>query len=96
VLSFQYGYSSGALHSLPLPSTPATIYSDCKSVVLKLQKRAALYSPLKATSGDASLLSTCVFFLSRQSTDLSWIKGHPEKSVLGESIWSREMWGGQS
>ena len=75
------------------PPTPAIIYSDCKSVVLKLQKLVALSSPLKTTSGDASLLSACVSFLSRQSTGLCWIKGHPERSVPDESFWSREMWG---
>jgi len=73
------------------PPTPATVYSDCKTDVLKSQKLAALTSPLKATSSDASLLSACVSFLSRQSTDLCWIKGHPEKFVPDESLWTRKF-----
>jgi len=75
------------------PPTPATNYSDCKSVVLKLQKLASLSSSLKTTSSDASLLSACVSFLSRQSTGLCWIKGHPKMFVPDESLRSREMWG---
>jgi len=96
VFSFQHhgssGYSSGFIRSRS-PPTPAIIYYDCKSAVLKLQKLVTLSSPLKTTSGDASLLSACVSFLSRQSTGLCWIKGHPERSVPDESFWSKETWG---
>ena len=75
------------LHSLGLSGT---VYSDCLSAVKKITRR---WTPGHSfQEAGASLVSSCRAYLS-PTISLKWTKGHPERSELPSSAWSRQQWG---
>ena len=75
------------LHSLGLSGT---VYSDCLSAVKKITRR---WTPGHSfQEAGAALVSSCRAYLSPK-VSLQWTKGHPERTELPPSAWSRQQWG---
>ena len=75
------------LHSLNLSGT---VYSDCLGAVKKITRRWS--TGRSFLDAGAALVTSCRTFLSER-IHLKWLKGHPERSDIPPTAWSKQQWG---
>ena len=78
------------LHLLHTLKLQGSIYSDCLAAVKKITRR---WTPGRAFQDTGATLVTASRALRSDSIKLHWIKGHPERSDVLPSSWSRQQWG---
>ena len=75
------------LHTLQLRGM---VYSDCLAAVKKINRR---WTPGRSFQEAGATLVTASRALCSHSITLQWLKGHPERSDLPPSSWTRQQWG---
>ena len=78
------------LHLLHALNLRGTIYSDCLAAVKKINRR---WTTGQAFQDAGATLITASRALRSDSITIQWIKGHPERSEIPPSSWTRQQWG---
>ena len=78
------------LHLLHTLNLRGTVYSDCLAAVKKITRK---WTPGRAFQDSGATQVAAAKALRTDSITIQWIKGHPERSDLPPSSWSRQQWG---